>query len=89
MSPAQNALMELKLAAIAHLSYEDFLCVLGETEDTNSRRYIELELNFCWKNSTELITVIATAKRCIYRTKLLSISTVVACSLLVEVSAHK
>ena len=40
MSPAQNALMELKLAAIAHLSYEDFLCVLGETEDTNSRRYI-------------------------------------------------
>lgn len=70
MSPAQNALMELKLAAIAHLSYEDFLCVLGETEDTNSRRCVELELNSCWKNSTELITVIATAKRC----KLLSIS---------------
>ena len=38
MSPAQNALMELKLAAITHLSYEDFLCVLGETEDSNSRR---------------------------------------------------
>ena len=38
MSPAQNALMELKLVAIAHLSYEDFLCVLGETDDSNSRR---------------------------------------------------
>ena len=30
MSPAQNALLEIKLAAIRHLQYHDYLCLLGE-----------------------------------------------------------
>ena len=28
----ENALLELKIAAIKHLNYEDYLTVLGETE---------------------------------------------------------
>ena len=34
MSWAQNALLELKLAAIRCLCHQDFLVLLGETEDT-------------------------------------------------------
>lgn len=34
MNEAQNSLLELKLAAIRSLCYEDFLILLGETEDT-------------------------------------------------------
>ena len=30
MSPAQNAMLEIKLAAIQHLEYHDYLCLLGE-----------------------------------------------------------
>lgn len=30
MSPAQNAFLELKLAAIRHLEYEEFLQLIGE-----------------------------------------------------------
>ena len=40
MSPAQNALFELKLCAIARLAYEDFLCLLGETEDSSKQRCV-------------------------------------------------
>lgn len=34
MSPAQNALLEIKLAAIRHLEYRDYLCLLGEKAET-------------------------------------------------------
>ena len=30
MSPAQNSLLELKLAAIRELNHKEFLCLLGE-----------------------------------------------------------
>ena len=37
MSPAQNAMLEIKLAAIRHLEYHDYLCLLGEkAEDQDS-----------------------------------------------------
>ena len=41
LSPAQNALLELKLAAIARLpSYHDFVVLLGEVEeDSTSKRF--------------------------------------------------
>ncbi len=38
MSPAQNAVLELKLAAIRHLGYDSFLVLLGETADSYQRR---------------------------------------------------
>ena len=34
MSPVQNALLEIKLAAIRHLEYRDYLCLLGEKAET-------------------------------------------------------
>jgi S-adenosylmethionine:diacylglycerol 3-amino-3-carboxypropyl transferase len=36
VNPAESALLELKIAAIKHLSYEDYLLVLGDKEDTLS-----------------------------------------------------
>ena len=39
MSPAQNAILELKLAAIKVLSYEDYLLLLGEREDPQKQRF--------------------------------------------------
>ena len=39
MLPAQNALLELKLAAIKYLDYEDYLLLLGDKEDKETRRY--------------------------------------------------
>lgn len=38
LSPAQNAILELKIAAIKNLTYEDYLLVLGELDDTENRR---------------------------------------------------
>ena len=38
MNPAENALLELKIAAIKQLDYENYLVVLGEKEDTVQRR---------------------------------------------------
>ena len=40
MNPAENALLELKIAAIKQLDYEDYLVVLGEKEDTVQRRLV-------------------------------------------------
>ena len=40
MSPAQNSILELKLAAIQHLSYEEFLQLLGVAPST--KRYNHL-----------------------------------------------
>lgn len=39
INPAQNSLLELKIAAIQYLTYEEYLLVLGEKEDTQQRRY--------------------------------------------------
>ena len=39
MNPAENALLEFKIAAIKHLNYEDYLLVLGDKEDTEQKRY--------------------------------------------------
>ena len=36
VNPAENALLELKIAAIKHLSYEDYLLVLGDKEDSTN-----------------------------------------------------
>lgn len=40
VDPAESALLELKIAAIKHLSYEDYvyLLVLGDKEDTMQKR---------------------------------------------------
>ena len=38
VNPAESALLELKVAAIKHLSYEDYLLVLGDKEDTMQKR---------------------------------------------------
>ena len=40
MNPAENALLELKIAAIKKLSYEDYLILLGDKEDTGQRRCV-------------------------------------------------
>ena len=40
LNPSQNALLELKLAAIKHLNYEDYLLLLGENEDPLNQRYV-------------------------------------------------
>ena len=48
MSPAQNALLEIKLAAIRHLEYQDYLCLLGEkaeSQDSRSSRYMILKVS--------------------------------------------
>lgn len=34
VNPAESALLELKIAAIHHLKYEDYLLVLGDREDS-------------------------------------------------------
>ena len=38
VNPAENALLELKIAAIKHLNYEDYILVLGDKEDTMQKR---------------------------------------------------
>ena len=38
VNPAESALLELKIAAIKHLSYDDYLLVLGDKEDTMQKR---------------------------------------------------
>lgn len=40
MNPAENALLELKIAAIKQLDYEDYLIVLGDKKGTEQKRYI-------------------------------------------------
>ena len=40
LNPSQSALLELKLAAIKHLNYEDYLLLLGENEDPLNQRYV-------------------------------------------------
>ena len=42
VNPAESALLELKMAAIKHLSYEDYLLILGDKEDTMQRRYASI-----------------------------------------------
>ena len=37
ISEAQNSLLQLKIAAIQHLCYKDFLILLGEAEDSSGR----------------------------------------------------
>lgn len=39
MSVAQNSLLELKIAAISHLQYEDYLLLLGEAPGDDLSRY--------------------------------------------------
>jgi S-adenosylmethionine:diacylglycerol 3-amino-3-carboxypropyl transferase len=39
MNPAQNALLEFKIAAIKQLCYENYLIVLGDKEDTEQKRF--------------------------------------------------
>lgn len=49
MSPAQNALLEIKLAAIRHLEYQDYLCLLGEKaecQDSRSRYVKVSQVNY-------------------------------------------
>ena len=38
VNPAESALLELKIAAIKHLGYDDYLLVLGDKEDTMQKR---------------------------------------------------
>ena len=48
MSPAQNAMLEIKLAAIRYLEYCDYLCLLGEKAEgqgSNSRYYTLCDTN--------------------------------------------
>ena len=45
MSWAQNALLELKLAAIRCLCHQDFLVLLGETEDTQQRWCVSVSID--------------------------------------------
>lgn len=44
LSPAQNAVLELKIAAIKNLTYDDYLLILGESEDVEKKR---------WKTETQ------------------------------------
>ena len=39
MSSMQNAILELKIAAITHLSYKDFLTLLGWGDKSSKQRY--------------------------------------------------
>lgn len=41
VDPAESALLEYKIAAIKHLSYEEYLLVLGDKEDTMQKRYTD------------------------------------------------
>ena len=48
INPAESALLELKIAAIKHLSYDDYLLVLGDKEDTMQRRCIPCKMyDYC------------------------------------------
>ena len=38
INPAESPLLELKITAIKHLSYDDYLPVLGDKEDTMQKR---------------------------------------------------
>jgi S-adenosylmethionine:diacylglycerol 3-amino-3-carboxypropyl transferase len=38
LNPAENALLEFKMAAIKQLCYEDYLIVLGDKEDMEHKR---------------------------------------------------
>ena len=44
VNPAESALLELKIAAIKHLGYDDYLLVLGDKEDTMQKRY---KIDYC------------------------------------------
>ena len=44
VNPAESALLELKIAAIKHLSYDDYLLVLGDKEDTMQKR---CKIDYC------------------------------------------
>ena len=44
INPAESALLELKIAAIKHLSYDDYLLVLGDKEDTMQ---IRCKIDYC------------------------------------------
>ena len=52
INPAESALLELKIAAIKHLSYDDYLLVLGDKEDTMQ---IRCKIDYC--NSVICISV--------------------------------
>ncbi len=53
MSAAQNSLLELKIAAINHLEYEDYMILLGEVPDGFRARYnIYTLLIYCPKKPT-------------------------------------
>lgn len=38
VNPAEIALLQLKVAAIKYLTYEDYLCVLGDMKDSNGKQ---------------------------------------------------
>ena len=38
LNPSQSAVLELKLAAIKYLNYEEYLLLLGETGDSINQR---------------------------------------------------
>ena len=75
MSEAQTALLELKLAAIRSLCYEDFLVLLGEAKDEGGRWYIILVCSLlhdivgsvviyrCWYFNTALCHICHSSSR--------------------------
>ena len=58
-SPAQNSILELKIAAIAHLDYQETMELLGETDACDEKRLIivfghrfkYLYANIKWKSA--------------------------------------
>lgn len=44
ISHAQNSLLEIKLAAIRHLQYRDYLCLLGEKDEESSQNRLDIDL---------------------------------------------
>lgn len=40
ISAAQNSILELKIAAISHMTYEDYIVLLGEAPGSDNKRYV-------------------------------------------------
>lgn len=64
MSSAQNSLLELKIAGISHLEYEEYLVLLGETTSDDVSRYNSV----CWYQLS-ISTVVASCLGKQYMTK--------------------
>lgn len=44
MSVAQNSFLELKLAAIKHLKYNEFVKLIGATDASEEERFLAMQL---------------------------------------------